>query len=227
MYRKLVLLGIVAAFVTTFIGFVQPTAAAGTCTTISGSYSGSTTLFTSASFALKKDDHVFASNSYSNSSAKGVGVIIVIGGAHNAFHSAGSFAAGQATATTTTTGYVQFINDSRPGETLNWSLSYGATCGQTTLTFTDGRVNSHDAVESAAIYCEGDNSVTVWIVVNSVGYFDFTATTKEINKVPVQPAKNTLIKSGMGIALYRLTTGELQVNAPNNYVFIWKGCPPE
>ena len=89
----------------------------------------------------------------------------------------------------------------------------------------DGRINDRpeDNMQTAAIYCTADG-VTIWSVKDSVGKFAFTATRKEIDAVPKNPVKNTLIKQAKNIALYRLTTGEMQVNAPNNYVFIWKGC---
>src|SRR5262249_23501471 len=92
--------------------------------------------------------------------------------------------------------------------------------------FTDGRINSHasDAAQTAAIYCESDGGVTIWAVKNSVGTFAYTVTGAQIKVVPAKPAKNTLIKKAFDIALYRLTSGELQVNAPNGYLFRWAGC---
>ena len=225
MNRKMIILALTGAFILTFAGFARPLAAAGTCTTISGSYSASTTSFNSPTFTLAAGDVVMASNSASDAATNSVGLIIIVNGAYNPFQSAGSGASGTVTAAVSGSGSVQFVNNAGPG-VLNWSVSYGATCGQGLLTFSDGRVNSHDATESAAIYCEADRRVTVWAVINSQGYFAFNASKREIDKVSAKPLKNTLIKSAMDIALYRLTTGELQVNAPGNYVFIWSGCPP-
>lgn len=225
MSRKLFKFGVLAAFILTFAGFARPAAAARTCTTISGSYSGSVTSFTSPTFTLVAGDMVYASNAANSSSINGVGMVIVINGSQHPFQSAGSGASGSVFVSANGSGHVLFLNNAGSGR-LNWTISYGPTCGQTSVNFTDGRVNSHDAAESASIYCEGDNSVTVWAVINSQGYFAFNASVKEIAKVPVKPEKNTLIKQAMNIALYRLTTGELQVNAPGNYVFIWSGCPP-
>ena len=224
MLRKSIVFGLLTAFILTFVGTAHPAAAAGTCIGISGSYSANSTSFISPTFPLQKNDNVFVT-SMGTGKATGVGAIIIINGFQSVFQAAGNAVGGSASAAATGSGHVKFINDQVPGETINWTIYYGATCGQTELTFTDGRVNSHDAVETASIYCESDNSVTVWAVINSQGYFAFHATVAEINKVPVNPVKNTLIKSAMNIALYRLTTGELQVNAPDNYVFIWKGCP--
>ena len=47
--------------------------------------------------------------------------------------------------------------------------------------------------------------------------------------MPRFPTTNTLIEGIPGIALYRLTSGELQVNGPVDwegkpYVYIWNGC---
>ena len=100
----------------------------------------------------------------------------------------------------------------------------GDDCDEGPLPFDDGRVNSNDATETAAVYCEDDGGVSVWNIVNSKGYFAFTVTADELAEIDDYPEQNTLIKSGSGVSLYRLTSGELQINAPNNYVFIWDGC---
>jgi hypothetical protein len=78
--------------------------------------------------------------------------------------------------------------------------------------FSDGRLNKCDAGQTAAVYCKADGSVEVLAIYKGEGYPAFTATTEEIAKVPTHPAKNTLIKSGNGAFLYRLTSGLLQVN---------------
>jgi membrane peptidoglycan carboxypeptidase len=92
---------------------------------------------------------------------------------------------------------------------------------------------SSDPARTAAIYCKPDGSIDVWQVVNSQGVPAFTATPIDIATVPSRPAANTLIKSDgqgdMGVRLYRLTSGQFQINAPrgsdpNGYVFIWNGC---
>jgi hypothetical protein len=78
--------------------------------------------------------------------------------------------------------------------------------------FTDGRLNDCDAGQTAAVYCNDDGSVKVLAIFKGEGYPAFTATEDEIAAVPTHPAKNTLIKSGNGAFLYRLTSGLLQVN---------------
>lgn len=92
---------------------------------------------------------------------------------------------------------------------------------------------SSDPARTAAIYCKPDGSIDVWQVVNSQGVPAFTASPIDIAAVPSRPLANTLIKSDsqgdLGVRLYRLTSGEFQINAPrgnnpNGYVFIWNGC---
>jgi hypothetical protein len=51
-----------------------------------------------------------------------------------------------------------------------------------------------------------------------------------LDRFPAQPGLNTLIRQNQGIALYRLGTGELQVNAgPDGngkiYTLLFDGCP--
>ena len=65
---------------------------------------------------------------------------------------------------------------------------------------------------------------------DSKGSAAFVASPQDIAQVPAKPAVNTLIKSGNGASLYRLTTGELQVNRPEAgtgkiYKFIFAECP--
>jgi len=90
--------------------------------------------------------------------------------------------------------------------------------------FDDGRLNM-DALETAAIYCMADGSVRVYVPGEPLWVIAFDASPSEIAKIPTKPDKNTLIKSGKGAFLYRLTTGELQINATSNYVYIFKDCP--
>lgn len=92
---------------------------------------------------------------------------------------------------------------------------------------------SSDPARTAAIFCKSDGSIDIWQVVNSQGVPAFTASPIDIAAIPSRPASNTLIKSDgqgdIGVRLYRLTSGQFQVNAPrgndpNGYVFIWNGC---
>lgn len=91
----------------------------------------------------------------------------------------------------------------------------------------DGRLNSvcSDPAQSAALYCDlnGDGMV-VLIVINSTGYFDFHVTQGEllpaVQKGELVPAvQRALIKRGMGVSLWRLSTGELQFNTPNGEIY--------
>ena len=96
--------------------------------------------------------------------------------------------------------------------------------------FNDGRLNSNDGAETFALYCDGD-VITVFAVdpVTSKGTLAFTVTPAELSKFPVKPGTAIKIKSAMGATLYRLTTGELQVNRLETtgkiYKFIFNGCP--
>jgi hypothetical protein len=71
----------------------------------------------------------------------------------------------------------------------------------------------------------------VYVISQPLWIIAFTASAAEIAKVPKHPAQNTLIKSGHGAALYRLTNGLLQVNSPGlnpadgPYHFAFEDCP--
>lgn len=100
--------------------------------------------------------------------------------------------------------------------------------------FEDDRINVRDVMATATIYCLPDGGVSIWDVnIMSQGEPAVAVTAAEIAAVPERPAENTLIAGIPGISLYRLTSGELQVNAAPNfygdpeYVFIWGGCTPE
>jgi len=95
----------------------------------------------------------------------------------------------------------------------------------------DERVNSgpNERAAEAAIYCKGYGVDIYDIGWSGEGELVLRATWAEIDAVPNPPATNTLIDGVPGFALYRLTTGELQLNGPANwegkpYVFIWDGC---
>ena len=63
----------------------------------------------------------------------------------------------------------------------------------------------------------------MWTVIDSVRYFAFTATRADVAKVQAKPRKKTFIKSGAGVYLYRVITGELEIDSANGYVFTWDG----
>jgi hypothetical protein len=92
----------------------------------------------------------------------------------------------------------------------------------------DGRVKP-DAGAPVAVYCH-DYGIDVYrINPDSTGTLAFTATNAELDRVGDSSAKNTLIDSSADIRLYRLTTGEFQVNAGpdaegKEYVLTWEEC---
>ncbi len=97
--------------------------------------------------------------------------------------------------------------------------------------YNDGRVNIYDALESVTAYCVNYGDVQVWAVKNSQGYYAFTATKAELNAQPFNPAQPLLIKQSLGVQLWRLPNGQLQINgpsynssAPGQYAFAWSGC---
>lgn len=91
----------------------------------------------------------------------------------------------------------------------------------------DGRINP-GAVE-ASVYCKLDGVVILDIDIRGKAVNEMKVSYDAINEIGI-PAENTLIAEQRGFRLYRLTTGELQLNAPGNwsnsgeYVFIWPGC---
>jgi hypothetical protein len=111
----------------------------------------------------------------------------------------------------------------------------GATPAAPTPVPSDGRLNAYDAASSAVIYCI-DNDIQVYgVAKDSKGFLSFVVTQDEIETLGV-PTENTLIRSGRSgydplIRLYRLSSGEFQINAPDlsgeadkEYTFIWNGC---
>jgi hypothetical protein len=96
----------------------------------------------------------------------------------------------------------------------------------------DDRINV-EAQASATIYCKPGQLQVYGINEFGRGYLAMVVSPEEIAAAGVNPEQNTLIEEGFnGITLWRLTTGEFQVNAPGlppepekDYVFIWDGCP--
>jgi hypothetical protein len=91
----------------------------------------------------------------------------------------------------------------------------------------DDRINP-GSVE-AAIYCTNLGVKIIDIDVRGAAIDSFIVPYEDIDAIGI-PEVNTLIEDHQGFRLYRLTTGELQLNAPPNwmnsgeYVFIWDGC---
>lgn len=91
----------------------------------------------------------------------------------------------------------------------------------------DGRVHA-DAGAPFAAYCTDWGLAVYGVNDQSRGYLVFSQTLAEIGGEA--PAENTLLASSGDIRLYRLATGELQINAPldelgKEYVLTWDGCP--
>ena len=92
----------------------------------------------------------------------------------------------------------------------------------------DGRIKP-DPAAPIAVYCR-DYGIDVYrINPDSSGVLVFTATNEEIDAVGASPVVNTLIDFYEDIRLYRLTTGEFQINdGPNaegkEYILIWAEC---
>ncbi len=95
---------------------------------------------------------------------------------------------------------------------------------------TDGRLNSAcDApMESVAVYCAADGGIMVWGIDNGQGFYDFTASAKEIAAAGVNPKKHVLIKEKHDRQLWRLSTGQFEINGPTadgkGYTFVFAGC---
>ncbi len=106
--------------------------------------------------------------------------------------------------------------------------------------------NPCDCPDDDRVNCQGIDEYGVYTRTSSNGscYIDaylidaegrsrraFRATTTELSTVPELPEVNTQIESYFEIALYRLTSGEFQVNyGPSRqdgkiYELIWTGCP--
>jgi LysM repeat protein len=76
----------------------------------------------------------------------------------------------------------------------------------------DNRINP-DPVAPVAIYCRPNGIEILTIDGQGNGHFAFRATQNQINAVGI-PTRNTLIAAGGGVGLFRLTSGEFQVNVP-------------
>jgi hypothetical protein len=92
----------------------------------------------------------------------------------------------------------------------------------------DGRINLQPW-SAATIYCSAENGITIWQLKNGKSGQVLNATAAELAALPAKPASNTLIKQVGDIALYKLTTGEYQLNVGPDFegktqVFIWRGC---
>ena len=93
----------------------------------------------------------------------------------------------------------------------------------------DGRLNdgSDQLAAPVAVY-DTDQGLDVYLINPENGNGDkiFTVTDDEVAKVDDEPIINTMLDGAKGVVLYRLTSGEFQINATNFdgslYVFDWK-----
>jgi hypothetical protein len=93
----------------------------------------------------------------------------------------------------------------------------------------DGRLNdgSDQLAAPVAVY-DTEQGLDVYLINPTNGNGDkiFTATDEEVADVGETPGANTIIDSANGVALYRLASGEFQINATNfdgsPYAFDWK-----
>jgi hypothetical protein len=101
--------------------------------------------------------------------------------------------------------------------------------GSSDIIFTDGRLNDRvaDSYQSVAVYCE-NGGITAYALYQSKGYLAFKISKEALAKYPAQPARNTLIIQKLGVQLYKLTSGEYQINRTTTdgklYSFRWKTC---
>ncbi len=98
----------------------------------------------------------------------------------------------------------------------------------------DDRVNCQ-GIEEYAVYTRlterGNCYIDAYLITGNEFRRAFRASATEINAVGDSPAENTVIESYFEITLYRLTSGEFQVNyGPSHqdgkiYELRWTGCP--
>jgi len=121
------------------------------------------------------------------------------------------------------------------GSAITRSITFDCTTGAIVPSFTggvhrcgitDGRLNCWPEMEAQpfAVYCEAGDVVIYSIDKQGVGTLAFRVTKKELDALDPKPAKNTKITEGIDVALYRLSSGELQVNGRGDTFFIWKVC---
>lgn len=93
----------------------------------------------------------------------------------------------------------------------------------------DGRLNDGgDQLAAPVAVYDTEQGLDVYLINPANGNGDkiFTATDEEVADVGDTPEVNTVIDSANGVVLYRLTSGEFQINATNfdgsPYAFDWK-----
>lgn len=97
--------------------------------------------------------------------------------------------------------------------------------------FVDGRINNFDVANPVVVYPIRTEAGTGLHIYSDAGVLLLIVTPEMIAAVPAQPEANTLIAEANGVALYRLSSGEFQVNAPmyngKTYVLIFKELFPD
>ncbi len=97
----------------------------------------------------------------------------------------------------------------------------------------DDRINPQgDGLTTAAIYCTDQGGVDVYAIDAQTGQGTLAIhlSAEELAKLPAFPVPNLKAASSGNIALWKLSTGELElIAAPTAagkiYAFIWGGCP--
>lgn len=115
---------------------------------------------------------------------------------------------------------------------LTWDCTTGgavaavAASGLHQCGITDGRLNCWPEMEAHpfAVYCDAGTVVIYAIDQQGVGTLAFKVSQAQLDVLDPKPSVNTLIKQNLGVALYRLSSGKLQVNGRNDTFFIWNNC---
>jgi uncharacterized protein YraI len=125
--------------------------------------------------------------------------------------------------------YLNFYGDcpDAPAAAVPPILSAEPVCHDCETNDVDTRINPGAA--EAAIYCTATGVKIVDLDISGVSTDSFTVPYTAIQAIGVSD-ENRLIREYRGFRLYRLTTGEWQLNAPPNwrdageYIFTWAGC---
>lgn len=132
--------------------------------------------------------------------------------------------------------YQVFVSDNEglPTGLTTYSISVGcssgATAGEAVPFRPDSRINPHQEAP-VAVYCQDDDLVFYAIGADSKGTLALYVPASDLEDT--SPAVNTLIaQADPGISLYRLTSGDLQMNVgPDTegkyYVYMWNNCDPD
>jgi hypothetical protein len=124
-----------------------------------------------------------------------------------------------------------FLGGGPGGLTIESIINFGDTLTEDNCTggrIGDGRINDGgDQLGAPVAVYRTDQGIEIYLIDPDDGHGDqiFVATDDEVVAVGDSPAENTIIDSASGVALYRLTSGEFQINAtsfdgtPYSYIF--------